>query len=319
MTIEVVTWQQLVERAGSQDRARTLLRIGVWRRVVRNAYVEGFLDDSPLVRLAALRAVLPDGAALSHRTALWVLGCDVLTGSLDVTVPRGRRVAARPGLRIHIAALPDSELVEYHGVLLTSAARAVVDVARTEPLAEAVAFGDAALRCGATTPLAIEASLETAGALRGVRAAVRAVPLLNGRSQSPMESRLRIALHLGGVPDKDVQHDVYDDGGHAGRTDLHVEGVAVEYDGRASRLGRAPFTDDRRRQNRICDTAMEVRRFTSRDYYGCHPRQLGAVVLRAVRIACTRDRSRLRSGPDTLPKPRLRPLPTRAERAAASV
>lgn len=313
MEIEVLSRAELVRRCGSPDKARQQVRCGVWRRVVRNAYVDTVWGDGPEVRLAVLRAVLPDGVAVSHRTALWVLGRDVLGDSLDVTVGRGRHLVSWPGVRMHIAALPDCEVVELDGLLRTSVARAVADVSRAEPLVEAVAFGDEALRCGAATTELIAATLDAAHGLRGIVAARRVLPALNGRSESPMESRLRMGFVLGGVEGLDVQHDVYDDEGHAGRSDLHLDGVLVEYDGREERLKKTVFTAERRRQNRLADTTLQIRRFTASDYYGSTPAQLAAVLRRAVAAATGRDRSRVRSGPDTLRAPVLQPLATRAD------
>lgn len=316
MEIEVLTRAELVRRCGSPDKARQQVRLGVWRRVVRNAYVDGVWGDSPEVRLAVLRKLLPEDVAVSHRTALWLLGRDVLGDKLDVTVGRGRHLASWPGVRMHIAALPDVEVVELDGLLRTSVARSVVDVARSESLVEAVAFGDEALRSGAATADLIAASLDVAHGLRGVVAARRVLPLLNGRSESPMESRLRMGFVLGGVEGLDVQYDVYDDDGHAGRSDMHLDGVLVEYDGREERLNKPVFTAERRRQNRLADTTLQLRRFTAPDYYRSTPAQLAAVLRRAVAAANGRDRLRVRSGPDTLRPPALMPLPTRAELSA---
>lgn len=318
MDVEVLTRAELSRRCGSEDKARQQVRNGWWWRAARNAYVDAVWADTPEVRLAVLRAVLPAEVVVSHRTSLWVLGRDVLVdGQLDVTVPRGRHLVGWPGVQVHIAALPDTEVVEHDGLLRTSVARSVVDVTRTEPLAEAVAFGDEALRSGAAVPSQLVECLERAKGLRGVLAARRALPLLNGRSESPMESRLRIGFVLGGITGLDVQHDVYDTDGHAGRSDLHLDGVLVEYDGRKERLKKRVFSAERRRQNRLSDTTLQIRRFTAADYYGSSPAQLAAVLRRAVIAAAGRDRSRILTGPDTLRPPVLTPLLTRAEVAAS--
>jgi hypothetical protein len=323
MEIEVLSWRELVKRVGSRRSADTALLDGSWWRVLRDAYVEWFHDDTPAVRAAALRKVLPNDVALSGRAAAWVLGLDVLaaSGQLDVNVPRGRHLQPRPGMTPHSAALPDHELCEINGLLVVSAARAFVDVARRESLTEAVAFGDAVLRSGAATLEQIEASLALARSLRNVRAARAVVPHLEPRSESPMESRLRMKLVLGGLPRPQAQFDMYDEHGtHAGRGDLHLEGVVLEYDGREERLKKEKFSADRRRRSRIAELGVEIREFTSPDVYGRSAASLVAEVVRAIELAKGRDRGRLRSGRDTLPRPKLMPLPTRAEprrRAAA--
>lgn len=315
---DLLTWSELVRHAGSAAKARTLIAHELWWRVLHGVYAPIGLADSSALRVRALRRVLPDDVAVSHRAALWVLGVDVLGSVVDITVPRGRHLERRPRLRPHTAALPDEELVDLPGLLVVSAARAVVDVARSEPLVEAVAFGDAALRSGAVDLARIELAMDRAGGLRGIREARKVLPHLEPRSESAMESRFRMRLVLGGLPRPDAQYDVYDDDGHVGRGDLHIDGVVLEYDGRKSHDKRV-FKADRRRQNRMCDTGLDVRRFTSDDYFVRPAAAVCAEVVRAIAVAQGRDRSRVRTGPDTLPRPKLKPLPTRSEGRAAKV
>jgi hypothetical protein len=249
-----------------------------------------------------------------------VLARDAHTGLelLDVTTSRGKHLTARPGLLVHSARLTDDELCEVNGVLVVTAARAFADVARADRFVEAVALGDAVLRSGAATTELLEQALGRSTGLRGVRRARAVVPHLEARSESLMQSRLRVKLLAGGVPRKNVQVDVYDDQGqHVGRSDLHLDGVVVKFDGRKERLERARFTSDRRRQTRFAELALEVRRFTAPDVYQRSDVSVAAEVLRAVRQAAGRDRSRVRRGPDTLRAPQLRPLPSLAELGTA--
>lgn len=322
MDLQVLTWPQLVRRAGSPAKARAWLEGGTWRRVLRGAYAPTSCEDGTDLRVQALRLVLPAGVALSHRAALWVQGVDVLqrdrvTGQdlLDVTTARGGHLERRPGLRTHSAALPDEELCELQGLLVVSAERAFVDVARSDTLTESVAFGDAVLRSGAATQPLLQEALERARGLRGICAARTVLPHLEARSESLMESRLRMRLVLSGLPRPEAQLDVYDDEGHVGRVDLHLDGVVLEYDGRASRLLKQVFVHERRRQTRLAELGLEIRRFTSEDYYVRPALAVCMDVRRALEMAGGRDRSRVLSGPDTLRRPRLTPLPTRADAA----
>lgn len=313
MDDELCDWPELTRRAGSPARARGWVRSGQVWRVLHGVYAPHSLLDSVALRAAALRRGLPPGVALSHRSALWLLGLDLLDGPLDVTAPRGRRVAARQGLRVHSAALPDDELVEVHGLLAVSAARAVIDVARCEALTEAVAVGDAVLRSGASSAQAVAASLARAEGLRGVRAARPATGHLDGRCESAMESRLRMRFVLGGLADVEAQVDLYDGRGHVARVDLVVEGVLVEYDGREAHLEPGAFARERRRQTRLLEGGAVLRRFTAADVYGRSRDDLCAEVRRAARALGSQS---LRRGPDTLRPPRLLPVPTRGRWAA---
>ena len=312
--LELCDWAGLVARAGSARRARTWLRQGLCWRVLRGVYASHLLLDGPEVRARAVRLALPPGTALSGRSALWLLGVDALDGPLDVTAPREHRVVARPGLRVHTADLPDDELCVVDGLLVVSAARALLDLARREPRAEAVALGDAVLRSGVATEACLRAALDRSVGLRGVRRARLAVEQLDGRSESPMESRLRLCFRDGGLH-VEVQVDLYDDRGHVARVDLRVEGVLVEYDGRDAHLSPEAFVRERRRQGRLLEAGAVLRRYTAQDVYGRSPADLCAEVVRA---AAGLGPTRLRPGADTLRPPARWPLPTldRLRRAA---
>ena len=314
VTVDIVSWAELVRRLGGRRPAYTAVTTGDWWRVLHGWYAPRLAPDGPVTRLAALRRALPPDVVVSHRAALWLLGLDALRSEIDVSVPRGRHLRARVGIVPHTAALPDSEVCEIGGLLVTSAARAVVDIARAEPLAESVATGDLALRAGATTVPLLEESLERAAHLRGVHAARVAIPHLDGRSESQMESRFRVKLVTAGLPRPATQYDIYDRDGHVARADMWLDGVVIEYDGRLEARAQAA---DRRRHTRMDELGCVVRRYTAADYYQRAGASLVAELRRALVAAAVKDRSAVCTGPDTLPRPRLRPLPTRAARRAA--
>lgn len=317
MDEQVLLWRELVARAGSADRARRLVTDGLVRRVLHGAYVDHLVAGSPSLRCAALVRVLPDGVALSGRAALWAMGVDVLPldERLDVTTVRGKHLERRPGVRTWSALLPDEELVELPGGLLAvSAARAFVDVARRESLVEAVALGDAVLRSGAAEPEQLALAVERAAGLRGVVRARAVLPHLEARSESQGESRLRMALVLGGLPRPEAQVDLYArTGEHLARVDLVLEEVLLEYDGREQRLLKPVFVHDRRRQNALVDRGAELRRFSSADLSLSRRPWLVEQVRRACARTAGRPAAELDRGRDTLPSARLAPWPTRAE------
>ncbi len=96
-----------------------------------------------------------------------------------VTHPPTSRHARRshPGVVERAAALPASHLAYFQGLLITTAARTVVDLARLVPYAEGVAVADAALHLGAATNAQLVA----------VRDACRSWPGIN----APRGDRLR--------------------------------------------------------------------------------------------------------------------------------
>ena len=117
---------------------------------------------------------------------------------------------------------------------MTSLARTVADLARTLPLDQAVAAGDAAARQGLPAPAVVEV-LETCRGWPGVGGAPRAAHPLDGRSESPGESCSRVRMHEAGLPAPIPQYEVFDDRGHlVGRADFGWEEQRVlgEFDGR---------------------------------------------------------------------------------------
>lgn len=317
--VQVWTWPELCRLAGSPARARTLLADGAVRRALHGAYVGTEHPDDPRTRLAAAARLLPAGAVLAGRAALWALGADDLEpeGPLEVLVAAGHGVRTRAGLTVRTARLSPADLVDVGGRLVLSPARAVVDVARREPLAEAVAVGDAVLRCGLTTTDQLVEALDRCGPLRGVRHARSVVPLLEPRSQSLMESRVRVTLVLGGIAGLEAQVDFYDTcGRHLGRTDLHVRGVVGEYDGRLTHLDAGAFAHDRRRNNGLGNAGLLVRQLSADDWYGRPHADLVAMFRQALALVRPELITAVR-GRDTLRPPALSPPRTLADRRSA--
>ena len=90
----------------------------------------------------------------SHHSAAQLLGLNLLNpqspGTVMLTVPPGTRVSyyARTGVVCHMAELPSEHLTTLYGVPATTAARTVVDIARTASFMEGVVVTDSALLSG---------------------------------------------------------------------------------------------------------------------------------------------------------------------------
>ena len=88
------------------------------------------------------------------------------------------------------------------------------------------------------------------------------------KSESPMESRLRMSLVLAGLPRPQAQVPLYDDQGRfLGRADLYypTHRLVIEYDGGTH---RDRMIEDNRRQNRLVRAGFLVLRFTAPDVLG---------------------------------------------------
>jgi hypothetical protein len=107
------------------------------------------------------------------------------------------------------------------------------ELARTLPLLEAVSWVDAIAHARrlATDQLVDHGRLHIGE--RGSPSAMTALPLCDGRAESPPESRLRVGLILGGLPRPESQWSVMSRGLFVARVDLAWPRwrFAVEYDG----------------------------------------------------------------------------------------
>lgn len=101
-------------------------------------------------------------------------------------------------------------MTEIDGLRVTSAARTVLDLARSLPFDAAVVTGDAALRVGLSPDL-LDASLALAAFRPGIGAARRVLGFLDGRSESPGESLSRVVMARDGLPKPDLQLAIADD------------------------------------------------------------------------------------------------------------
>jgi hypothetical protein len=229
---------------------RTMLRLpgGEWTRVRRGRYVStqaaaGLSPEQRHVVLAkALLPVLSPDAVFSHVSAAAVHGLPLPWRSLSQAhVTRDRRCGSgkRGQVVMHGAVLADGDVVEVDRLRVTSAARTVVDLARSLPFAEAVAAGDAALHSGAATGDEVVEQVARAVGRPGVRQAQAVVEFLDGRSEGVGESLLRVAVAQLGYRRFELQVEIFDMAGEfVARVDMALPdfGVALEFDGRVKYL-----------------------------------------------------------------------------------
>ena len=223
-----------------------MVRSGALAVVRRGVYVEGPQPDDAGARHALLvraaQGELDASAVASHVSAAVIHGLPVWGVRLDVvqvTRPR-RRSGARRSRRIHVHCAPLSadEVVLVDGLACTSLARTVVDMAREVQFEQAVVSTDAALRRGLGRP-ALAAALDRVRGWPGAPDARRAVAFADDRSESPGESRSRVAIALAGLPPPALQWPVRY-GGSTAYTDFAwvKQRTIGEFDGKV-KYGRA--------------------------------------------------------------------------------
>lgn len=102
----------------------------------------------------------------------------------------------------------------------------------------------------------------------GSAKAMAALGLVEPKSESPMETRLRLVLIRAGLPRPIAQYVVVVDGRTIARLDLAYPEwkIGVEYDGDHHR-DRPVFAADLRRQNKLVAAGWTILRFTATDIY----------------------------------------------------
>jgi very-short-patch-repair endonuclease len=250
--------------------SRTVLAGKQFRQVLRGVWVHCDVPDSRALRLAAVRLILGPDAFICGPTAAWVYGMDVQDPRnelLWIGYRGDRRPRTRAGCRIQRVSLADDELRIVEGVAMTTPPRTAFDCARWLPLVEGVVVADALAHERLIDLTALAALVADRRGLRGIATADRVVELADERSESPMETRVRVLLIEGGLPTPEPQVVIEDENGDfVARADLgyRLEKLAVEYDG-AWHFGQRA-RDERRRQA-MRDLGWTVIVLTSDDYY----------------------------------------------------
>ncbi|HLZ95037.1 MAG TPA: DUF559 domain-containing protein [Candidatus Dormibacteraeota bacterium] len=219
-----------------------------------------------MLHLQAAVCRLPPVAAMSGLTAAWLHGLDVEPcDPVEVTIPKGTGVSARSGMKVSRAQLTADEVVCVDGLRTTAILRTLEDLGRRLPMVEATVIADMALHAGLVDLSSFRAHVQ---AVRGGRGLVklRQVALnVEPKSESPMETRLRMLLVAKGLPRPDAQVPLHDRRGRfLGRPDLYYEEqrLGIEYDGGGH---RDTLAEDNRRQNRLLEEGIRLLRFTAAD------------------------------------------------------
>lgn len=243
-------------RAAGLTRAQLLGRR--WRRLGPAIYASSAVASEPLVRLKAASRRLPADAVFSGQTAAWLHGLDTRFGAIEATLSPPTRTAHLAGIAIRRRRLKPDEIVLRKGFRVTSAARTVIDLASSLDLVETVVILDAALH----KRLIRLSDIKPRAGARGVRTLRRAIELAEPATESPMETRLRLALVLGGLPRPCVQTPL-----GVARADLYYpdQRLVIEYDGATH---RDSITADNRRQNRLVEAGYLILRFSAADVLG---------------------------------------------------
>jgi hypothetical protein len=240
--------------------ARAVDAGAVWR-VLKSVYADASVPDCLETRARAIHLVRPRNTAACRQTAAWLTGLDVLPPGQSIADEPIRLVVATdvtpprlPGCRSYQAPLPDSDLIEEHGVLRTSDTRTALDLGRFCPRDQAVASLDAFLHAGRVTLVELWERANQLQRVRNCRILRANLSAADAGAESYAESVLRVAYIDAGLPRPQTQIVVSDRSGELiGYLDMGwlCYRVGAEYDGE-----EAHDADDQRQHDERRRAAM---------------------------------------------------------------
>lgn len=228
----------LVTAGGTTTLSRASTRSTSLRVPSRGLRIPRSLPDDMLTRARAVALASRDDAVLWGATAAVLLDVPIPyrleSDDVYVLVPEGCPRPRRRGVRPRQADITPDEIQTIAGLNVTSASRTYADLAAMLSVPDLVAVGDVLLRDHHVTPDDLLATVQRRLRYSGKVRARQTIGLLDARSWSPQESRLRAHVLLAGLPRPEVNGIITDAcGGFIACCDLvfRDERVVAEYDG----------------------------------------------------------------------------------------
>lgn len=253
----VLTTLHLDELGFTRAARRTAVRTQRWTAPARGVIAPFRVEDGAALHavrrrhhvLRATAATLGrDDHIISARSAAIVRGLPTMRvpESAELTAPNTDGLGKQNPTHSYGALLFDYSVECWYGVLITSVARTLVDLARHDRR-DAIMAADAALREGLVTRAEIEEELPDAIGWPGVRQAREVLALADPRAESPLESITRLALHDDNFPRPEPQFWI-----GADRVDFYWPkyGLVLEADGRGKYTDDALW-DEKKREARL--------------------------------------------------------------------
>lgn len=267
---------------------REMLRGRVWRRLLPDVYIAADAYDEHDHRMwcEAVALTLRRGDAIDRYSAAFLWGLALLPGNAPVSVSISPARQFRPHpRRTHVRAqLCPGDVTKLAQLPLTTPVRTAFDLGRQPNRVHGLVALDALCHRRLVRLPDIADYLSERPGWPGVCSLRELLTLVDGRAESPMETRLRLLLHDGGAPAPVPQYEVRDAGGRfLARVDLAYPQwrIALEYEGDHHRE-RAQFRRDIARVNALRQAGWLVLRFTADDVLR-HPDRVVRHVLAAIR------------------------------------
>lgn len=239
-------------------------------RVVPGAFVKADLWSELLplerhrVKVLATARRMRSEVVFSHHAAAALWGIRMLRNwprTVDVTLERATGGRSDGLLRRHCRGFEGIEVTRVNGLLVTTPAQTVVDLALRFPFPDAVVAMDSALHRkrspeALATPNEVLQRVLASEGRRGWRRALVAANFSTPLSDSPEESHSRVQLHLLGFPEPELQREFRDSQGFVAQTDFYWP----EFDHVGESDGRSKYTDPALRNGRTAEEVMIAER-----------------------------------------------------------
>jgi Transcriptional regulator, AbiEi antitoxin len=221
-----------------------MVRAGIWHRVRHGCYCFAEVwatytaEERHLVLARAVLRTTPGPVVLSHTTALIVHGIAVWGVDLRrVHVTRLDKGAARIERDVvhHVGVCPASDVRRVMGMPVVAPARAVIESATVQSLESALVSADSGLFHRKCDPDELRRMFDAMMHWPGSQKIHVVLHHMDGRSESPGETRARFMFWRQGLPTPDLQFEVYDGSGRlVAVTDFvwHEQQTFGEFDGR---------------------------------------------------------------------------------------
>ncbi len=225
-----------------------MVRAQVWHRVRHGAYCFGdvwsmsSVEERHLILARAVLRTTPGPVVLSHTTALLVHG--IAVWGADLTRVHVTRLDGGAGRRErdvehHVGRCGEVDVTTREGLPVVVASRAVIEAATVLSLEAALVSADSALHRLTCDPDELRRMFEKMNHWPGSQRIHVMLHHMDGRSESPGETRSRFMFWRQGLPVPELQFQIFEGGELLAITDFawHGQRVFGEFDGR-SKYGR---------------------------------------------------------------------------------
>jgi predicted transcriptional regulator of viral defense system len=266
----LISAKQCAEAGISRDQVKHLCRTGEWRHVMRGVYQVWDFGRTHEVRAAMLASGERATVVLDSAARLFGLplpGAEVVHLAVPghSAVPRN---VHNGGVVIHQRELTAGETTVVDGMRVTTPVRTVADLLLTYNRYAAVPAADAAILKGLLTDDDLARVERMLFRMRGAIKAREALEQVDGRAESPLESRGRLRCRDAGIAPGELQAEIkHADGQLIGRVDMLWPSfrLIAEADGAEFHDRPEALFHDRARQNALVSAGYAVVRFTWED------------------------------------------------------